>query len=60
MIKSFMKFKDIVEKVTETAKKEGEPCVYIEDILIEYFTENKLPTYLKKYRTKIKNLYSYC
>lgn len=53
MIHSFMKFKDLINECSKDAKKSGDVCVYIEDVLVKFFETNKIPDYLKGYRVKI-------
>ena len=52
----FMELKDVIDRCKTNAQKKGEVCLYMEDVLIEFFCTQKLPKYLSKYKYKILSL----
>lgn len=55
----FMNLKSIVEKCYKQALKNKESCIYIEDILVEFFKTYKNPDFLKDYNEKINLFVDY-
>ena len=55
----FMNLKTVVEKCYKQARKNKESCIYVEDILLEFFKTYKKPNFLKDYEEKIDIFVNY-